>query len=70
MKLSMMFILALVLTLSMTDGFIRRAENAGRTFRQRSPHSVDLQTRLIKRTGSCPPDCKTLCIIDDTCQPE
>nr|UMA83558.1 conotoxin precursor Cerm03 [Conus judaeus]UMA83896.1 conotoxin precursor Cerm03 [Conus judaeus]DAZ86553.1 TPA_inf: conotoxin precursor Cerm03 [Conus judaeus] len=70
MKLSMMFILALVLTLSMTDGFIRRAENAGRTFRQRSPHSMDLQTRLIKRTGSCPPDCKTLCLIDDICQPE
>nr|UMA82924.1 conotoxin precursor Cerm03 [Conus ebraeus] len=68
MKLSMMFILALVLTLSMTDGFLRRAENAGRTFRQRSPHSMDLQTRLIKRIGSCPPDCEKLCLFDGICQ--
>nr|AXL95557.1 conotoxin-like precursor unassigned superfamily 03 [Conus ermineus] len=70
MKLSMMFILSLVLTLSMTDGFILLAKKGGRTFREHSPDSMDLQTRQLKRGPSCPEDCKTLCLYDGICQDE
>nr|ATF27625.1 conotoxin [Conus praecellens] len=68
MKLSVMFILALVLTLSMTDGFNRRAEKGGRTFRQHSSDAVDLQTGQMKTRSLCP-HCPKGCYVDMTCMP-
>nr|ATF27624.1 conotoxin [Conus praecellens] len=68
MKLSVMFILALVLTLSLTDGFIRRAENGGRTFRQHSSDDVDLQTGQIKTRNICP-QCPKYCQVTTVCTP-
>uniref|UniRef100_A0A0K8TUB5 Conopeptide n=1 Tax=Conus lenavati TaxID=1519839 RepID=A0A0K8TUB5_CONLV len=72
MKFSMMFILSLVLTLSMTDGFILRAENGGETFKQRSPDSVDLLTLLTKKwTNKCP-NCPgdAICLTTSICPVE
>nr|P0DTJ7.1 RecName: Full=Conotoxin ba14a; AltName: Full=Conotoxin ba14.1; Flags: Precursor [Conus bayani] len=67
MKLSVMFIVALVLSLSMTDGLPRRAENGGRIFRQHSPDSMDPQTRQIKTRTLCPEHCTNGCNMDMTC---
>nr|AXL95362.1 conotoxin-like precursor unassigned superfamily 03 [Conus ermineus] len=67
MKLSMMFILSLVLTLSMTDGFILRAEKGGRALRKRRPYSMDLQTRWIP---DCSMGCSHSCVYTGICYDE
>nr|DAZ86916.1 TPA_inf: conotoxin precursor Cerm03 [Conus judaeus] len=67
MTFSVMFILVLVLTLSMTDGFMRPAENGGRTFGQHSPDSMDLQMRHIKTRDLCP-QCTNGCHVDRKCR--
>nr|AXL95576.1 conotoxin-like precursor unassigned superfamily 05 [Conus ermineus] len=66
MNFSVMFILALVLTLSMTDAFILPAENGGRTFRQHSSDSMDLKTRQIETRNLCP-QCPKGCHVNKSC---
>nr|AMP44697.1 conotoxin [Conus betulinus] len=66
MNFSLIFILALVLTLSMSDGFIRRAENGERTFSQHSPDAKDVQTHQINTRNLCP-HCPNGCHMDRTC---